>query len=274
MTVCPPFFSPLILLKSETTFSFSDVEKQALRDLPMEIIDVEPNQDIVRIGDTPLQSFLVLEGFACSYKLTSDGNRQIMALHIPGDIPDLQNLYLKRIDCSIASMSPCKFGFIPLEDLRRICDNYPRISAAFWRETLVDASILREWVVNIGRRDAYTRVAHLLCEFLVRLKAVGLVEEGAIAFPITQANLADATGISAVHMSRAIKALREDGLIQTRRMHVTVPDWERLKLAGEFDPHYLHLSEGFAVSPMPIQQPNAAMSKGQQFSDTRPAFLR
>jgi CRP-like cAMP-binding protein len=261
MTLSPNYLSPLMILKSEKIYSFSDEEKQALHDLPMEIMALEPNQDIVRIGDSPLQSFLVLEGFACSYKLTSEGNRQIMALHIPGDVPDLQTLYLKRIDCSIASISPCTIGFVQLEDLRRICERYPRLAAAFWRETLVDASILREWVVNIGRRDAYTRIAHLLCEFMVRLKAVGLVENGTFDFPITQANLADATGISSVHMSRALKALRVNGLIQTKkRMHLSVPDWEMLKKAGEFDPHYLHLEENVATGfvPTPTSRLNAA----------------
>ncbi|MCE8016264.1 Crp/Fnr family transcriptional regulator [Halomonas sp. MCCC 1A17488] len=247
MDVSPSYLSLLLIRKWESVFSLSEEETQAIRDLPVHTMVFESNQDIVRIGDCPLHSFLVLKGFASSYKLTTVGDRQIMALHIPGDIPDLQNLYLKRIDCSIVSITPCTIGFFQLEDLRHICKRFPRISAAFWRETLVDASILREWVVNIGRRDAYTRIAHLLCEFLVRLQAVGLVENGTFHFPITQANLADATGISAVHMSRALKALRENGLIQTSRMHLAVPDLERLKEAGEFDPHYLHLEENAAA---------------------------
>ncbi|MDX5379041.1 MAG: Crp/Fnr family transcriptional regulator [Halomonas sp.] len=247
MDVSHSYLSLLLIRKLGSGFALSEEEMQAIRDLPVHTMVLEPNQDIVRIGDCPLHSFLVLEGFAGSYKLTSVGDRQIMALHIPGDIPDLQSLYLKRIDCSIVSITPCTIGFFQIEDLRHICKRFPRISTAFWRETLVDASILREWVVNIGRRDAYTRIAHLLCEFLVRLQAVGLVQNGTFHFPITQANLADATGISAVHMSRALKALRKNGLIQNRRMHLAVPDLERLKEAGEFDPHYLHL-EGNAAA--------------------------
>ncbi|WP_231489638.1 Crp/Fnr family transcriptional regulator [Billgrantia saliphila] len=258
MTVDPNFLSALMILKLEGVFTLTGEERQALHDLPMRVVVLKTNQDIVHIGECPLQSFLVLEGFASSYKLTADGVRQIVALHIPGDAPDLQTLHLKRIDCSFASISPCKVGFFQLDDLRRICERHPRLSAAFWRETLVDASILREWVVNVGRRDAYTRVAHLLCEFLVRLKAVGLVENSAFDFPITQANLADATGISAVHMSRALKALREDGLIQTRRMHLAVPDWAKLVNAGDFDPFYLHLGVNAAAGFRPAPQPKAA----------------
>ncbi|MEQ4538474.1 MAG: Crp/Fnr family transcriptional regulator [Billgrantia sp.] len=233
----------LLILKLESVFALTEEERRALYDLPIQVVTLKANQDIVCIGDCPLQSFVVLKGFASSYKLTPDGHRQIMALHIPGDIPDLQTLYLKRIDCSIASISPCTVGFFQVEDLRRVCERYPRLSAAFWRDTLVGASILREWVLNVGRRDSYTRIAHLLCEFSVRLEAVGLVESGTFEFSITQANLADATGLSAVHMSRALKALRSKGLIQSRRMSLTVPDLKRLMEVGEFDSHYLHLEK-------------------------------
>ncbi|WP_111414130.1 Crp/Fnr family transcriptional regulator [Billgrantia lactosivorans] len=246
--------SALMILKLGSLFTLSDEETQALHDLPIQAIDLKSNRDIVRIGDSSLQCFLILEGYASSYKLTPDGQRQIMALHIPGDIPDLQSLYLKRMDCSIASLSPCTVGFFQVEELRRVCARHPRIAAAFWRDTLVDASILREWVVNVGRRDAYTRIAHLLCEFLVRLEAVGLVQGGTFDFPITQANLADATGISAVHMSRALKALRDNGLIQTRRRYLSVPDWQKLQEAGEFDPLYLHLEDNVAAGLLRTSQ--------------------
>jgi CRP-like cAMP-binding protein len=230
----------LMIRKLESIFTLADEEKQALQDLPIQTLSLKAGQDIVRIGDRPSQSCLILEGFTCVYKLTSEGKRQIMALHVPGDIPDLQSLHLKVMDNSIATISPCAVGFIQHEDLRHLCDRYPRLTAAFWRETLVDASIFREWLLNIGRREAYTRMAHLLCEFLMRLKAVGLVEDGSFELPITQAELADAIGTSSVHVNRVLQALRADGLIQTKRTQVSVPDWEKLKEAGEFDPLYLH----------------------------------
>ena len=164
----------LMIRKLDSIFPLSDEEKQALQDLPVQVQVLKADQDIVRIGDRPSQSCLLLEGFTCVYKLTSEGKRQIMAIHVPGDIPDLQSLHLKVMDNSVATMCPCTVGFIQHEDLRRVCERYPRIAAAFWRETLVDASIFREWLLNIGRREAYTRMAHLLCEFRVKLKAVGL----------------------------------------------------------------------------------------------------
>jgi CRP-like cAMP-binding protein len=233
----------LMIRKLDSIFPLTDEEKQALRDVPVQVQVLQADQDIVRIGDRPSQCCLLLEGFTCVYKLTSEGKRQIMALHVPGDMPDLQSLHLTVMDNSLATMTPCTVGFIAHEDLRRVCERYPRIAAALWRETLVDASIFREWLLNIGRREAYTRLAHLLCEFLARLKAVGLAQGGTFDLPITQVKLADAIGTSTVHVNRVLQALRADGLIQTKGTQVTIPDWERLTEVGEFDPLYLHLEK-------------------------------
>lgn len=243
MTAGPHFPNALLIRKLESSFTLSEDEKQALRDLPVQVKAVKADRDIVSIGDRPTQSCLILEGFTCVYKLTYEGKRQIMALHVPGDIPDMQSLHLKVMDFSIAPISPCTVGFIQHEHLHDVCERYPRITAAFWRETLVDAAVYREWLLNIGRREAYARMAHLLCEFLIRLNAVGLAEGDTFELPATQAALADATGISSVHMNRVLQALRADGLIQTRKARVTVPDREKLQEAGEFDPLYLHLGK-------------------------------
>ncbi|MDW5377505.1 Crp/Fnr family transcriptional regulator [Halomonas sp. HP20-15] len=234
----------LMIRKLESIFPLFDDEKQALQDLPVQVKAFKVDQDIVSIGERPSHSCLILEGITCTYKLTYEGKRQIMALHVPGDIPDLQSLHLELMDFSIAPISsPSTVGFIQHEDLRRLCERYPRLTAAFWRETLVDASIYREWLLNIGRREAYSRMAHLICEFLFRLNAVGLVGGDTFNLPVTQTALADATGISSVHMSRVLQALRADGLIKSNRTQVTVPDLEKLKEAGEFDPRYLHLEK-------------------------------
>jgi len=236
-----------MIRKLDSIFPLSEEERQALQDLPVQITVINADQDIVRIGDRPSQCCLLLEGYTCVYKLTSEGKRQIMALHVPGDIPDLQSLHLKVLDNSIATICPCTVGFIQHEDLRRVCERHPRVTAALWRETLVDASVFREWLLNIGRREAYTRMAHLLCEFLVRLKAVGLAEEDTFDLPITQVELADAIGTSTVHVNRVLQALRAEGLIETKSTQVTIPDWEKLKEMGDFDPLYLHLVEDEAA---------------------------
>ncbi|MFQ3787852.1 Crp/Fnr family transcriptional regulator [Halomonas sp. A29] len=232
----------LMITKLESIFPLTEEEKQVLLALPVQIVQLKADQIIVNTGDCPHQCCLVLEGFTCVFKLSYEGKRQIMALHVPGDMPDMQSLHLEYMDSSLATISACTVGFIQHEDLRRMCERYPRIAAAFWRETLVDASIFREWLLNIGRRDAYSRIAHLLCEFMLRLKAVGLVRNSnTFSMPLTQEELADATGISAVHVSRTMQALRANGLIQTAKMEVTIPDWEKLREAGEFDALYLHL---------------------------------
>ena len=230
----------LMIRKLESIFALSDEEKQAIKGLPIQTMDIKAHQDIVTIGDSPSQCCLVIDGFTSVYKDTLEGKRQIIALHIPGDMPDLQSLHLQVLDISIASISPCKLGFIQHDDLRRLCDSYPRLTAAFWRETLVHASIFREWLVNNGQREGYARIAHLICELVVRLKAVGLVKENTFDMPASQAELADATGMTPVHMNRVLQALRADGLIATERNYVAIPDLEKLKIAGEFEPLYLH----------------------------------
>ena len=233
----------MMIRKLESIFPLSDEEEQVLARLPMQIAVYKADQDIVRIGDRPSQSCLLLEGFTCVYKITSEGKRQIVAFHVPGDIPDLQSLHLKVMDNSLATVSPCTLGFIPHEALHDICNRYPRIAAALWRETLVDASIFREWMTGIGRREAYHRMAHLLCELRVRLTMMGLVEDETFDLPITQTELADAIGASTVHVNRVLQELRADGLIRSRGTQVQILDWERLKEAGDFDPLYLHLRQ-------------------------------
>jgi CRP-like cAMP-binding protein len=171
-----------------------------------------------------------------------------VAFNIAGDIPDLQSLHLKVLDTSIATISTCRVGFIQHEALHDICARFPRIAVAFWREALIDAAIFREWVMNVGRREAYQRMAHVLCELLVRLRAVGLVEDHVCDLPITQGEFADALGVTNVHVNRVLQQMRADGLIETTGTQVKVPDWDRLKQVGEFDPTYLHLESDQAAA--------------------------
>jgi CRP-like cAMP-binding protein len=231
----------LLVRKLESISALCEDERLALQNLPMQVQDLRPDQDIVREGDRPSRSCLVLDGFAATYKMTGDGKRQIMAFHSPGDIPDLQSLQLKVLDSSLGTLTACKVGFIQHEVLRDLCRRYPRINDALWRETLINAAIFREWMTNIGRRDAYNRIAHLFCEWIVRLRAVGLVRDRVCDFPMTQNELADATGVSTVHVNRVLQELRGNGLITLKAGTLTILDWEQLKQAGDFDAAYLHV---------------------------------
>ncbi len=242
-----PDYNPMIR-KLESIFTLTDDERQALETLPMQVNVIKDHQDLVREGDQPSRSCLILSGFACTYKITAQGKRQIVSFNLPGDIPDLQSLHLKVLDNSISTISQCRVGFITHEDLRDLCDRYPRIADAFWRETLIDASIFREWVTNVGQREGASRMAHVLCELLVRLRAVDLVEDHACDLPITQAEFADALGFTTVHVNRVLQQMRAEGLIETQGTRLKVPDWEKLKQVGEFDPTYLHLEKEQAAA--------------------------
>ena len=195
----------------------------------------------MREGDRPSECCLIVAGFACRYKITAEGKRQILSFHIAGDIPDLQSLHIDVMDHSLGTLAPSSLAFIQHDNLRTFMRSHPRLSDLLWRDTLIDAAIFRQWMVGLGRRDAYGRIAHLLCELLVRLRAVELVEDHAFTLPVTQAELGDAFGLSTVHVNRVLQDLRRDSLITLRGVSLKVLDWEGLKKAGEFDPIYLHL---------------------------------
>jgi CRP-like cAMP-binding protein len=234
--------------KLESVFKLSDDERHALENLPMQLTDIRADQDIGREGDRPSRCFVMLEGIACPFKMTDKGRRQIMAFYLAGDIPDLQSLLLNTMDHTIATITPCKVGFIRHEHLRDLCRQFPRVADAFWRNTLIDAAVFREWMTSIGRREAYPRIAHLICELLVRMRAVGLAEDHTAEIPITQVEIADALGLSNVHVNRVLTALRSDGLIEIKGRLIRVPDWERLKEVGDFDAGYLHLEKEQAAA--------------------------
>src|SRR5215203_4086935 len=238
-----PDLHPLIR-KLESIAPVSDDERRAITALPITVRELKADADIVQDQDRPSQCCAILEGFACRYKLLPGGRRQIMSFHIPGDIPDLQSLHLEIMDHSLATVVASKVAFIPHEALRSFFRAHPRIADVFWRDTLIDAAVFREWVVNVGRRDAYARIAHVLCEVYVRLRAVALVNGQSFEMPITQAELADATGLSTVHVNRTLQELRANGLITMKGGRVVIiEDWPGLQTAGEFDVTYLHLKQ-------------------------------
>ena len=236
----------ILIRKLRSISPLADDEKQCLATLQFSTRSVAADQDIVREGDRPLECCLVLEGFLCRYKLTAEGKRQIVSFHLPGDIPDLQSLHLKVMDHSLMTLTPSKLAFVPHESITTVIHRCPPVADVLWRDTLIDAAVFREWMIGIGRRSAQTRIAHLLCEVMVRMRAVGLADGQRCELPITQAELGDALGLSTVHVNRSLKELREKGLITLRGSVLTAEDWDGLKGAGEFDPTYLHLDRDAA----------------------------
>lgn len=229
-----------MLTKFESITVLSAEERTAILALPMHVQDLRADQDIVRVRDRPSRCCALIEGFACRYLTTVEGKRQIMSFHIAGELPDLQSLHLTTMDHSIQSLTPCTLGFVAHEHLHDLCANYPRIAAALWRETLIDAAIFREWMVGIGRRDASTRIAHLFCEMFERMRAIGHADGDNCPFPISQGEIGDALGLSTVHVNRTLQELRAAGLVKLNGRVLTIRDWEGLQRAGEFDPTYLH----------------------------------
>jgi CRP-like cAMP-binding protein len=231
----------ILIRKLRSISPLSEEERHCLLTLPLVTKSVGADHDVVREGECPTECCLVVEGFTCRYKLTADGKRQIFSFHLPGDIPDLQSLHLKVMDHSLATLTPSKLAFVAHERLTDLIRRCPRVGDVLWRDTLIDAAVFREWMIGIGRRSAYTRIAHVLCEVLVRMKAVGLANGRECDLPVTQAELADALGLSTVHVNRSLQDLRAAGLIALRGGSLTVLNWDCLKESGEFDAMYLHL---------------------------------
>jgi CRP-like cAMP-binding protein len=170
-----------------------------------------------------------------------EGKRQIVSLHIPGDIPDLHGLRIEVMDHALAALTGSEAALIPPAALQELCAKFPAVAGALWRESLADAAVLREWVVSLGRRGSRARIAHFLCELVARFQAAGLSDGQTCPMPLSQTDIGDATGLTNVHVNRIVRDLREARLIALSTSVLQVLDWPGLAAAGEFDPIYLHL---------------------------------
>lgn len=202
---------------------------------------VEARRDLTSEGDRPSYVHVVLEGWAAAYKALPDGKRQIVAFFVPGDFCDANVHVLKRMDHSIGAITRLKVAMIGPGEMIALTAERPRLAQALWWEGLVTAATQREWTLNLGQRSAYERLGHLLVELYVRLKAVGRASDGRCDFPLTQNDLADATGLTAVHVNRTLQELRQDGLIELERKQLRILDLERLTDVAMFNANYLHL---------------------------------
>lgn len=230
-----------MLRKLQLWVMLDESDCAAILALPHSIRLLRPHDFIVREDDTPTHSCLLLSGYAFRHKVAGNGGRQIFSIHMKGDVVDLHNSILRRADHNVQALTNVEAAFIPVAAIREITARYPNVGQAMWYETLVDAAIFREWTLNVGRRDARARTAHLLCEFALRLEVAGVGTQGHYELPMTQDQLADALALTNVHVSRTLKTLAAEGLIERRQRSVTIVDFRRLASVGDFDSRYLHL---------------------------------
>lgn len=221
--------------------NFTPEDAGALDRLCRNAFTVRGGRDLIRIGDRPEQVFLLLDGWACRYKDLPDGRRQILAYLIPGDLCDPHIFIFEEMDHSIRALGDARVAAIPKQVILDLTDRYPALARGFWWSALVDEAISREWLVNVAKRDSYTRMAHLFCEMWLRMCQVGLATNGTFDLPLTQEQLGDTLGITPIHVNRVLQRMRAEGLVSLCRRKMTIHDIDALQDAAEFDPRYLHL---------------------------------
>lgn len=216
-------------------------DRRALQSLPVQYARYQRQEILIAEGTISDAACLVVDGFVHRSKLLPNGNRQIFSLHMSGDIPDLHGLHLRTMDHSLVATSACEVAFIRHSAIRELLDASDTLTALLWRDSILDAAAFRAWMLMIGQAEAASRMAHLFCELYVRSDAVGLVRDNSFSLPVSQSDLADMLGISAVHANRTLQDIRADGLLNYEKGVVTILRWSALQELAQFDPQYLHL---------------------------------
>lgn len=216
-------------------------EKEIVRESPVAERSFAARETIIRGGQPLDTSLLLLDGFVCRYQDLLDGRRVILEIHVPGDFIDLQGFLLKRLEHNLAALSPSRVALVPHERLKTISENWAHLTRMLWFTSLIDAAVHRQWIVSNARRSALGRIAHLFCELQVRLEITGLGTADGFNLPVTQGDIADATGLTAIHVNRMLKELRDAGLMTFREGRATIGNLAGLRRVGEFDPAYLFL---------------------------------
>lgn len=219
--------------------SLSAGDWAALDALPLVPSWAAANSDLLREGGIPSECKLILEGFACRYKMLEDGRRQIISFHVPGDIVELSSVLQVPLDWSVLTLTTARVLPIKHETVLAWMHGHAGLGSLLWLDLLIDASIARQWLVNIGRRTARECIAHLICELVVRLRVAGLAQGQVCSWPFTQSELADAAGLTPVHVNRTMQELRRNGLIALSHRTLTTLDWEALTEVARFNPGYL-----------------------------------
>lgn len=233
--------NPLVA-KLSSFAPFSDQERDVLEDLCAREERIDVGVNLMVEGKPPRAPFVVTRGLACRYRLMADGRRQILTFLIPGDFFGLHVFMLSVADHSIITMTPTRLATIQRGTVFEIVEHHPRIAAALWWSVMQEAAMLRERIVTLGRRNARARVAYLLCELFWRHRAIGLSDDHALRLPLTQAEIADALGLTAIHVNRVLQYLRGEGMITLAHRQLTLHQVGRLQSLAELDPGYLHLT--------------------------------
>lgn len=228
-----------VFRKLENYAALTQCDRDDFLSLPFTVYSFSARQHVARIGDRVARCGILLSGFAYRYKILADGGRQILAIHVPGDFIDLQHAMFGSAVHSIQMLTEGKLAFVPTSALEELTSQRPALQRGLWLDTLLDSSIFSEWITNVGRRDARTRIAHLLCEIAMRLRSAGMIEGSGYSIPLSQEQLADATGLTSVHVNRTLQSLRTGGLIRSHRRSIIIEDWDQLAATGDFDPAYL-----------------------------------
>src|SRR3954454_15457591 len=228
-----------LLSRLEQFGPLSPDDLQRITSLPLKVMNVPANFEIVSCGQSASRRSLLLDGFLYSHKIVAGPRRQITSFYIPGDVADLMTLYLPKADHSLTTLGPAVLAFVAHEALREVLDQSSNLAQALLRESLIQAGIFRQWLVNLGTRDASGRLAHIVCELTVRLQAVGQARDFSFSMPWTQTDVADACGITSVHANRVIQEFRRTGLVEWESKRVKIRDWDALVGVAGFDDEYL-----------------------------------
>lgn len=226
-------------LREHSRLADEDIEQ--ITRLPFVARPYEPNEDVIRQGDTPTAVALVLSGMVGRYHLLSNGHRQYLSFHIIGDMPDAQGLFIEQMDHTVCALGHAVLAFIPHAEIVKAFKARPSLGFAIWRETLIDAAIFREAITNNSARPVLARMAHLFCELFYRARVSGVTKENRLLLPLNLVQLGEALGMAIATVKRTLRQLRAANSVDFRDGVLTVKNWEKLARLGEFDPRYLHL---------------------------------
>jgi CRP-like cAMP-binding protein len=260
--------NPLIRKLEQFTRLSADDQRLLERVTCEHVRRIGPREDILCEGDEPGEIHLILSGWACRSKELEDGRGAILAFLLPGELCDLDSFLLHQMDHSVGALTPVSVAGIPRPLFEDLMLHHAHLAQALWAAALVDGAIQREWTLNLSQRTAYERLCHLLCELFLRLRAVGLTQGPSCELPITQAKLAEATGLTLVHLNRMLQELRATNLVVLKSKVLTIPNLEALMSAALFKPNYLHLARAGEASDTAAAVP--LLASGEQSDGPRP----